>query len=96
MLFAIGFMLNFLIGGITGVMVASPPLDYQAHDSYFIVQHFHYTIGGGSMFALFGALYFWFPKMFGVKLDERLGTMVLRAAVRRLQSDVRSDGLHGH
>lgn len=73
MLFAVGFMLNFLIGGITGVMVASPPLDYQAHDSYFIVQHFHYTIGGGSMFALFGALYFWFPKMFGVKLNERLG-----------------------
>ena len=73
MLFAIGFMLNFLVGGITGVMVASPPLDYQAHDSYFVVQHFHYTIGGGSMFALFGAVYFWFPKMFGVKLDERLG-----------------------
>jgi cytochrome c oxidase subunit I len=73
MLFAIGFMLNFLIGGITGVMIASPPIDYHAHDSYFIVQHFHYTIGGGSMFALFGALYFWFPKMFGVRLDERIG-----------------------
>ena len=52
MLFAIGFLLNFLIGGITGVMIASPPIDYRAHDSYFIVQHFHYTIGGGSMFAL--------------------------------------------
>ncbi len=76
MLFAVGFLLNFLIGGITGVMVASPPLDYQAHDSYFIVQHFHYTIGGGSMFALFGALFFWFPKMFGVKLEERLGRWV--------------------
>ena len=76
MLFAIGFLLNFLIGGITGVMVASPPLDYQAHDSYFIVQHFHYTLGGGSMFALFAALYFWFPKMFGIKLDERLGRWV--------------------
>ncbi len=76
MLFAIGFLLNFLIGGITGVMIASPPLDYQAHDSYFIVQHLHYVIGGGSMFALFGALYFWFPKMFGVKLDERIGRWV--------------------
>ena len=76
MLFALGFLLNFLIGGITGVMVASPPLDYQAHDSYFIVQHFHYTLGGGSMFALFGALYFWFPKMFGVQLDERIGRWV--------------------
>jgi cytochrome c oxidase subunit 1 len=76
MLFAIGFMLNFVIGGITGVMIASPPVDYQAHDSYFIVQHFHYTIAGGSMFALFGALYFWFPKIFGVKLQERLGRWV--------------------
>ena len=76
MLFAVGFMLNFLIGGITGVMIASPPIDYHAHDSYFIVQHFHYTIGGGSMFALFGALYFWFPKMFGVRLDERVGRWV--------------------
>ncbi len=76
MLFAIGFLLNFLIGGITGVMIASPPIDYQAHDSYFIVQHFHYTIGGGSLFALFGALYFWFPKIFGVSLHERLGRWV--------------------
>lgn len=73
MLFAIGFLLNFLIGGITGVMIASPPIDYGAHDSYFIVQHFHYTLGGGSMFALFAALFFWFPKIFGVQLNERLG-----------------------
>jgi cytochrome c oxidase subunit 1 len=76
MLFAVGFLLNFLIGGITGVMIASPPLDYQAHDSYFIVQHFHYTIGGGSMFALFGALYFYFPKIFGIKLGEKMGRWV--------------------
>jgi cytochrome c oxidase subunit I len=73
MLFAIGFMLNFLIGGITGVMIASPPIDYGVHDSYFIVNHFHYTLAGGSMFALFAALYFWFPKMFGVRLNETLG-----------------------
>ena len=73
MLFAVGFMLNFLIGGITGVMVASPPIDYAVHDTYFIVNHFHYTLSGGSMFALFAALYFWFPKMFGVQLSERLG-----------------------
>jgi len=73
MLFAIGFMLNFLIGGITGVLLASPPIDYSTHDSYFIVQHFHYTLAGGSMFALFGALYFWFPKIFGVQLSETLG-----------------------
>ncbi|MDB5073144.1 MAG: cytochrome oxidase subunit [Candidatus Eremiobacteraeota bacterium] len=73
MLFAIGFMLNFLIGGITGVMLASPPIDYHAEDSYFLIAHFHYTLGGGSMFAIFAALYFWFPKIWGAKLDERLG-----------------------
>jgi len=73
MLFAIGFLLNFLVGGITGVMVASPPIDFQANGSYFLVSHFHYTLGGGSMFAIFAALYFWFPKIWGVKLDERWG-----------------------
>ncbi|HEY8315058.1 MAG TPA: cytochrome c oxidase subunit I [Candidatus Baltobacteraceae bacterium] len=73
MLFAIGFLLNFLIGGITGVMVASPPIDFHVHDSYFLVSHFHYVLGGGSLFAIFGALFFWFPKIFGVKLDERMG-----------------------
>lgn len=73
MLFSIGFLSNFLIGGITGVMVASPPIDYHAEDSYFLVSHFHYTLGGGAMFALFGGMYFWFPKMFGYKLNETLG-----------------------
>ena len=96
MLFAIGFMLNFLIGGITGVMIASPPIDYDAHDSYFIVNHFHYTLAGGSMFALFAALYFWFPKMFGVRFERDSGQMVLRVHVRRFQRDVHSDGVHGH
>ncbi len=73
MLFVLGFMFNFLAGGITGVMVASPPIDFQARDSYFLVAHFHYTIGGGSMFAMFAAVYFWFPKVFGYTLRERLG-----------------------
>ncbi|HEV3153343.1 MAG TPA: cytochrome c oxidase subunit I [Candidatus Baltobacteraceae bacterium] len=73
MLFSVGFLLNFLIGGITGVMVASPPIDYHTEDSYFIVAHFHYTLGGGSLFAIFAAVYFWFPKMFGTKLSELLG-----------------------
>ncbi len=75
MLFAIGFMLNFLIGGITGVMLASPPIDFQAHNSYFLVGHFHYVIGGGSLFAIFAAIFFWFPKIFGVKLYEGLGKL---------------------
>ena len=73
MLYAIGFLMNFLLGGVTGVMVASPPLDFHAQDSYFIVAHFHYTIGGGSFFALFAALYYWWPKVYGWRLDERLG-----------------------
>jgi cytochrome c oxidase subunit 1 len=73
MLFAMGFLANFLLGGVTGVMVASPPIDYHAHDSYFIVAHMHYVLGGGSLFAIFAALFFWWPKMFGVMLDEKLG-----------------------
>jgi cytochrome c oxidase subunit 1 len=76
MLFSIGFMLNFLIGGVTGVMLASPALDYQAHDTYFVVAHFHYTMLGGSVFGIFAAIYFWFPKMTGVMLSERLGRVV--------------------
>jgi len=76
MLFAIGFMLNFLIGGISGVMVASPPIDFNAEDSYFLVAHFHYVLGGGSLFAIFAAIYFWFPKVFGKMLSERLGKWV--------------------
>jgi len=73
MLYAVGFLVNFLVGGVTGVMVASPPVDFQAQDSYFVVAHFHYTIGGGSLFALLAALYFWWPKVYGWMLDERLG-----------------------
>ncbi|MEO6989915.1 MAG: cytochrome c oxidase subunit I [Candidatus Baltobacteraceae bacterium] len=73
MLFAIGFLLNFLIGGITGVMVASPPIDFHAEDSYFLVSHFHYVLGGGSLFAIFAAIFFWFPKVFGIKLNEAWG-----------------------
>jgi len=75
MLFAIGFLLNFLIGGITGVMVASPPIDFHAEDSYFLVSHFHYTLAGGSLFAIFAALFFWFPKIFGRKLHEGWGKL---------------------
>jgi cytochrome c oxidase subunit 1 len=75
MLFSLGFLLNFLLGGITGVMVASPPIDFQAHQSYFIVAHMHYVLGGGSLFAIFAALFFWWPKMFGRKLHEGLGNL---------------------
>jgi len=73
MWYALGFLMNFLLGGVTGVMVASPPVDFQARDSYFLVAHFHYTLGGGSFFALFAALFYWWPKVYGWFLDERLG-----------------------
>jgi cytochrome c oxidase subunit I len=72
MLFALGFVLLFLIGGLTGIMVASPPLDYHVHDTYFVVAHFHYTLFGGTVFGLFAAIHYWFPKVTGRLLDERL------------------------
>ena len=62
LLFAVAFLLQFLIGGLTGVIVASPPLDYSLNDTYFVVAHFHYTLFAGSMFGLFAGVYFWFPE----------------------------------
>ncbi|MHB1539383.1 MAG: cytochrome c oxidase subunit I [Solirubrobacteraceae bacterium] len=73
MLFALGFVVQFLIGGLTGIILASPPLNYGLNMSYFVVAHFHYTIFAGSAFGLFGGMYFWFPKMTGAMLDDRLG-----------------------
>ncbi len=71
MLFAIGFLVTFLIGGMTGVMVAMVPFDWAAHDSYFVVAHFHYVLFGGTVFPTFAGLHFWFPKMTGRMLDRR-------------------------
>ncbi|MGH9087281.1 MAG: cytochrome c oxidase subunit I [Acidimicrobiales bacterium] len=73
MLFAIGFLFAFLMGGITGVMLAAPPIDFFVHDTYFVVAHFHQVLFGTAVFAGFAGLYFWYPKMFGRMLDERLG-----------------------
>ena len=73
MLFAIGFLVTFLLGGLTGVLLASPPVDFHTHDSYFVVAHFHYVLFGTIVFAAFAGVYFWFPKMTGRLLDERLG-----------------------
>ncbi len=75
MLFSIGFMVTFLLGGLTGVLLASPPLDWQVHDSYFVVAHFHYVVFGTVVFAAYAGLYFWFPKMCGRMMDERLGKL---------------------
>jgi cytochrome c oxidase subunit 1 len=72
MLFALGFILQFLIGGLTGIIVASPPLDYHVNGSYFIVAHFHYTLFAGSLFGLMAGLHYWFPKATGAMLRERL------------------------
>ncbi|GIE31609.1 cytochrome c oxidase subunit 1 [Actinoplanes italicus] len=72
MLWAIGFMVTFLLGGLTGVLLASPPVDFHVTDSYFVVAHFHYVLFGTIVFAVFSGIYFWFPKMFGRMLDERL------------------------
>ncbi len=72
-LFVIGFIITFVMGGITGVMVGSIPLDYQVHDSYFVVAHFHYVLIGGVTFPLFAAFYYWMPFFTGRHMDERLG-----------------------
>jgi cytochrome c oxidase subunit I len=73
MLWALGFLTTFLFGGLTGVILASPPLDFQVSDSYFVVAHFHYVVFGTVVFAMFAGFYFWWPKMTGRMLDERLG-----------------------
>jgi cytochrome c oxidase subunit 1 len=73
MLFALGFLVTFLFGGLSGVLLASPPIDWHVSDTYFVVAHFHYVLFGTIVFAVFGGVYFWFPKMTGRMLDERLG-----------------------
>jgi cytochrome c oxidase subunit I len=73
LLFVIGFFFIFVIGGLTGVMLASVPFDTQVHDTYFVVAHFHYVLIGGAVFPLIGAVYYWFPKFTGRMLSERLG-----------------------
>jgi cytochrome c oxidase subunit 1 len=73
MLFALGFICQFLIGGLTGIILASPPLDYHVNGSFFVVAHFHYTLFAGSLFGLLAGIHYWFPKVSGAMLREGLG-----------------------
>ena len=75
MLFSVGFLVTFLLGGLSGVLLASPPIDFHVTDTYFVVAHFHYVLFGTIVFASFAGVYFWFPKMTGRLLDERLGKL---------------------
>ncbi|MPZ92267.1 MAG: cytochrome c oxidase subunit I [Actinobacteria bacterium] len=75
MLFAVGFLFMFLMGGVTGVFLASPPIDFATHDTYYVVAHFHYVLFGGSVFAVFAGLYYWGPKIWGRMFDERLAKL---------------------
>jgi cytochrome c oxidase subunit 1 len=99
MLNAMAFVAMFIIGGLSGIFMAATPVDMHIHDTYFIVGHIHYVLFGGSMFALFGAIQNWFPKMFGRLMDERLGkihfflTFVFFNGTFFLMHIV---GMHGH
>src|SRR6204780_1631444 len=73
MLFAIAFFINFLFGGISGVFLSDVPVDTTAHGSFFVLAHFHYTIMGGLIFAFFGGIYYWLPKVMGITMNEKLG-----------------------
>ncbi len=93
MLFCIGFLFQFLIAGLTGIMLAASPFDWQLGNSYFVVAHFHYVIVGGILFTIFGAFYYWFPKMSGRMYSETLGKVALLALLDRLPPDLR---FHAH
>jgi cytochrome c oxidase subunit I len=72
MLYALGFMFLFAIGGVTGIILASMGIDVHFHDTYFVVAHFHYVMVGGTLMALMGGFYYWFPKMFGKMVDDSI------------------------
>src|SRR5256714_11763629 len=73
MLYALSFVALFIIGGLSGIFMAAKPVDIYIHDTYFIVAHFHYVLFSGTAMGVFGAIYFWYPKMFGRMMDDNLG-----------------------
>ena len=88
MLFALGMYFNFLIGGISGVFLSDVPADTTEHGSFFVMAHFHYTIMGGLIFAFMAGIYYWLPKMTGIKLNQRLGKIAFLDDVHLLQLDI--------
>ena len=88
MLWAMGFLVTFLFGGLTGIILSSPALDFHLSDSYFVVAHFHYTVFGTVVFAMFAGYYFWWPKLTGRMLDETARQDPLLDALHRLPHDV--------
>ena len=91
MLFVLGFLTMFTLGGISGVMLAMVPLTIHVSDTYFIVAHIHYVLFGGSLFTIYAGVYYWFPKMTGRMFDETLGKLHFWLDLHRLQPDVRAD-----
>ena len=93
MLWAVGFVAMFLIGGLSGIYLGTVPIDVHASDTYYIVAHIHYVLYGGSVFTIMAGVYYWFPKMTGRMYSETAGQMALLADVHRLQRDVLPDAL---
>ena len=95
MLFAVGFIGLFLIGGLSGIMLAIYPIDQQVTDTYFVVAHFHYVLGTVPVFAVMAGLHYWFPKITGKMLDRRLAAAELLGHLHRVQHDLLPDARHG-
>ena len=93
-MFRLAFVRMFVIGGLSGIYMASTPVDLFIHHTYFIVAHFHYVLFGGSLFGVFGAIYFWFPKMFGRMMNET-GVRFTSVSLHFLQLDVFPDAQYG-